>query len=146
MKSNQIIIIIFIAVVVGAAGFFGGMQYEKGKATSEQNAVGSGRYGRRFGQGGGASGTGMAPVRGSIVASDSESITVKLTDGSTKLVLLNNQTMIAKTTTGSKTDLTNGSQVLVIGSTNSDGSVTAQNIQLGGGMFGAGRYRPSPTQ
>jgi hypothetical protein len=38
--------------------------------------------------------------------------------------------MISKTQTTSKSDLTQGANVAVFGSPNSDGSVTAQNVQL----------------
>ena len=57
-------------------------------------------------------------------------------DGSSKIVNLTSQTTISKTTTGSATDLKSGETVTAIGTTNSDGSVTAQNVLVGnGGMM-----------
>lgn len=70
-------------------------------------------------------------VRGSrFISSDDKSITVKLQDGSSKIVLLTDTTSISKSTEGSKSDLKTGEKVAVFGTENSDGSVTAQNVQL----------------
>jgi len=57
-------------------------------------------------------------------------ITVKLEDGSSKIILLSEKTSINKASEGSITDLTAGEKVAVFGTTNADGSVTAQNIQI----------------
>ena len=77
----------------------------------------------------------MAPVRGQIVSSGDNTITVKLSDGSSKIVDLTSQTKINKATTGSVSDLKTGTTVTAIGTTNSDGSVTAQDVTIGNGMF-----------
>ena len=57
---------------------------------------------------------------------------VKMQDGSTKIVILSEQTSINKASEGSKEDLKTGEQVTAFGTENSDGSVTAQNISIGG--------------
>lgn len=79
---------------------------------------------------GGAGAPGFRPIVGQILSQDSTSITVKLPDGSSKIVMFSDTTPINKTALGSKTDLTTGTGVRIIGTTNSDGSVTAQDIQL----------------
>ena len=68
-------------------------------------------------------------------------MSVKIQDGSTKLVLFTDKTPISKATTGVTTDLQPGTTVLVFGQDNSDGTVTAQNIQLNpiAGAMGTGR-------
>lgn len=73
---------------------------------------------------------GIRPVNGEIIDKDNKSITVKLPDGQTKIVLLSEKTVVRKTQEGKTDDLKKGETVAVFGNENSDGSVTAQNIQL----------------
>ncbi|SRR6266404_1210434 len=139
--NNKIIIFSVIALLVGAgAGFFGGMQFQKGKTPARGQFGANGTFTRGAGRGGA---NGMA-VRGQIISADNNSVTVKMMDGSTKIVILSSGTMIGKTTTASASDLTNGSNVTVFGTTNSDGSITAQNVQIGNGMM-FGRPNGSPA-
>jgi len=87
-------------------------------------------------QGGtGGNRTGFRPVYGEIVSSDDKSITVKLQDGSSKIVLFSDATQINKAEKAGKNDLQTGQQVAVFGTQNSDGSITAQNIQLNPSSF-----------
>lgn len=147
MKTTHIVIMILVAVIALAGGFVGGMQYQKtqspaGRFATYQNG------GQRFGSGGGFGGgrnQNFRPVMGEILSSDDKSITVKMQDGSSKIVVLSSSTSITKSTSGSKTDLTTGTKVLVIGTTNSDGSVTAQEIQLNP-VFRMQMIRPTTTQ
>lgn len=67
---------------------------------------------------------------GEILSQDDKSITVKLADGSTKIIILGDSTTYSKTETGAKSDLKIGTQVGIFGTTNSDGSITASDIQL----------------
>jgi hypothetical protein len=69
-------------------------------------------------------------VNGEIIAADEKSITVKLQDGSSKIVLLSDKTEINKTASTTKEDLKVGEKVAAFGTENSDGSVTAQSVQL----------------
>lgn len=83
--------------------------------------------------------TGFRPVVGEIISKDDKSVTVKLQDGGSKIVLFSDGTSINKVSEGSKDDLKTGEQVGIFGTENSDGSVTAQNIQLNPiarGIFG----------
>ena len=85
---------------------------------------------------------------GSIVTNDGSTITIKLTDGSSKYVLYSASTTIAKSATGTSADLVAGETVRVSGSTNADGSITATQIQLGdlpGGVPGVGGPGATPT-
>ena len=140
MKKNSLIITILVAVIVGAVGFIGGMQYQK-----MQRGAG-GQFAGRNGAGrfGGNGGSGSAPVVGKITSSDANSITVQLSDGSSKIIILSSSTSINKQASGTKSDLKTGTNVLVLGTTNSDGSVTAQTIQLNPMMRGFGP-RPSAS-
>lgn len=129
MTQKSIIITIIVALIVGAGAFFGGMKFQQAQANnmrSTQFASAQGRFGQgRFGMRAG----GMATI-GKIVSADSNSITVQMQDGSSKIINISSSTKIVKTTIASISDLTNGTQVAVFGTTNSDGSVTAQNVQI----------------
>lgn len=74
--------------------------------------------------------TGARQVVGEVINKDETSFTVKLPDGSSKIVLFSGKTSFNKTQEGSMSDLKEGEKVGVFGTENTDGSVTAQNIQL----------------
>lgn len=126
MNKNLIIAILMI-LIAGGAGFFGGIKYQE----SRQQKVFR-NFGQRMGDGQrtlGIQGNGFRPVAGEIISIDDKSITVKMQDGSSKIVLLSENTQINKASEGTKEDLKVGEKVSVFGQTNTDGSVTAQNIQ-----------------
>lgn len=148
MNKNHYIITAVAALIVGVAAFFGGVYYQKSQGRAAlgnfRGQFAAGQFGGGTGAGGrGARFGGGGVVRGQILSSDSNSITVKLSDGSSKIIYLSGSTAITQTTTAEKSALTNGQTVLVIGSVNSDGSVTAQNIQLNPQIPG-GSPSPSP--
>lgn len=152
--KNPMIITIIVALVVGGAAFFGGMQYQKTQASSPMQGQFRGPNGQAPAggfQGRGGNSQGMQPVSGEIISQDDTSITVKLQDGSSKIVILSDDTNINKSSEGSKSDLKTGETVTAFGTTNSDGSVTAQNVSIGGNtMFRGGspgqNNQTAPTQ
>jgi hypothetical protein len=134
-NQHKISLIIIIALVA-AASFFGGMKYQQTRRSVNFR-------GQITGQGPGGNQTigngqrnGFRPVAGDIVSMDEKSITVKMQDGSSKIVLINDKTSINRTSDATKTDLTVGGKVSVFGMDNADGSVTASNIQLNPQMQG----------
>ena len=133
MKNmNPKIIGAVVGVIIIAGGsFYGGTAYAKSKTPTRGNGT-AGQFQRGTGAGG-ARGGGF--TSGDILSKDASSLTIKMMDGSTKIVLYSGSTMISKTTAGTAGDLTTGARVTVMGSANSDGSVTAQNIILGGAGF-----------
>jgi len=80
------------------------------------------------GQRPGGNGGGM--TSGEVISSDDESLTIKEQDGSTSIVYFSSSTAISKTVDGTSSDLTDGTNVIVSGTSNSDGSVTATTIQI----------------
>jgi len=128
--NKNLIITIVIAVLVGGVGFFAGMKYQQSKqrAFSRQLFPGAGQTGER--QGVGVNRQGFRAVNGEIISADEKSITVKLPDGSSKIVIVSESTQINKAEQASKEDLKVGEKVAVFGQGNSDGSFTAQNIQI----------------
>lgn len=127
-------ITLVVAIVFAAGGFFGGIKYQQTKVPSFVSRFGNGQTANgQFQRGNGNTNlnrNGFRPVSGEIVSADDKSITVKMQDGSTKIVLLSDATTYSKSSDGQKSDLTVGTQVAVFGSDNSDGSVTAQNVQI----------------
>ena len=121
------LITITVAVIALGVGFFGGMKYQQTKKVPQFNrSRGSGQF--RGGPGGNRSG--FRPVSGEIISVDDKSITIKLSDGSSKIVLISDSTNINKAEKVDKSTLQVGNPVAIFGQDNSDGSVTAQNIQL----------------
>jgi len=116
-----------LLIVVLGGGFYTGIKYQQ-----NQRGHGSqfGQMTQRMGQTRLPDGQDFRPMTGEIIGQDDESITVKLQDGSSKIILLTDTTAINKFTEGSKSDLKTGERVAVFGTENSDGSVTGQNIQL----------------
>lgn len=130
--NKTIIIAAVVVILAGVGGFVGGMYYQKSQTATRLAQFGAtgqgGQFYRRFGQGGGANGANV--VRGEVVSTDSNSITVKLPDGSSKIIVVGSSTAFMKSTSGALSDLKTGDTVMAFGTTNSDGSVTAQNVQI----------------
>jgi hypothetical protein len=132
-NNKSIVTLIVVALVALGIGFYGGVQYQLSKSGNTKMA---GNVQGGFPGGSGQPRTGKTggsqPVSGEITAVDSSSVTVKTQDGSSKIVLFSSSTKVNKTSEGSKSDLVKGEQVMVIGTTSTDGTVTAQSISVGG--------------
>lgn len=119
--------------MLAGLAFYGGMSYGKNLVAPQ---VPSGQMGSR--DFGGQAQNGMARrgaqsggfTGGEIVSKDDKSLTVKLRDGSSKIVFLSSSSEILKFVSGTLSDLQVGEQVAVTGSANNDGSITAQSIQV----------------
>jgi hypothetical protein len=142
--SKHVITTIVVAVVIGVVGFFGGAKYGEGKAkaVTPASATGTAGVGGFAGRAGGRGGAGGGLVTGQIIKQDASSITVQLPGSAgTKLVMFAPSTTVGRIATGTPADLTTGENVIVTGTANSDGSVSATSIQIrpsGMGGFGGG--------
>ena len=124
-------IIVVIVIIIGVA-FYGGMVYGKSTTPSMgQFANGqfpSGNQGER--------GAGMRNVAGSgftageIILKDATSVTIKMQDGRTKIALIATSTQVTKSSSGALSDLVVGTNITITGTSNSDGSITAQSVQI----------------
>ncbi len=136
-----------IAGLVGVAAFFGGTKYSDMQRTNQRGSMM-----RQFQNGQGAPNgasdfrgnrTGGRPVVGEVMSVDASTMTVKLADGTSKIVVLSETTTVSETASAEKTSIKVGSKVGAFGTDNADGSVTAQTVQLnpsfGVGMMGGGR-------
>lgn len=127
--NTKIIGGVVAAVVIAGGSFYGGMAYAQSKAPARgqfANAQLNGQFGDTRGT---RTGTGGF-TSGEILSKDASSMTIKMQDGSTKIVLVSTSTQVMKTAAGTLTDLSAGTSVVVTGSANSDGSVTAQSVQI----------------
>lgn len=137
---KKILPLIIVAIVlVGAGGFYGGMKYgasrqsASGGLTNFRNLSPEERQQRFQQMGGTGSGNRQAGdglVNGEIIAKDDKSVTVKLRDGGSKIIFYSASTEIGKFVSGTPNDLEIGEIVMVSGTVNQDGSLTASSIQV----------------
>lgn len=141
MDKKMVSGVLITLVVAGTAGFFGGMKYQQSKITSSfrtGNFAGTQGRGGMFQQGmqgaagarAGRQAAGGQFISGQVLSKDDKSITVKVGDTGSKIIFYSGTTSIGKITSGTMDDITVGKQLMVSGTTNSDGSITAQNIQI----------------
>jgi hypothetical protein len=144
MKNKKIMWGVVGAVVIAGAAFYGGDVYGKGSAMAARGNFAAGAFARGGATGAAGARAGGGAVAGQVISADATSITVKAADGSTKIILVGGSTEIMKTAAGTIKDLPVGANVVVTGSTNSDGSVTATSVQVrpAGMQFGG---RPATT-
>ncbi|MDD4412771.1 MAG: hypothetical protein PHR00_03960 [Patescibacteria group bacterium] len=128
--SKQLIIFIIIVLVVGAGCFYAGTKLNNN--SRKQFPIGQGNFngqGNRVNAGQAKNKT-SAMIGGEIVKKDDQSITIKLMDGGSKTVYFATSTQVAKSVDGTLADLSTGINVMVSGKTGTDGSVSAQYIQI----------------
>ena len=133
---------IIAGAVIGALTIAGGSFYAGVKYAGQSRAGRSGNFTQGFqgAPGGRSAGSGGGFIAGTIIAKDEASITIALggpnttstngTASGSKIVLYNASTQVGKFTTGAHSDLTVGAVVTIQGSQNTDGSITAQMIQI----------------
>lgn len=146
MQYTNIMVIGAVVVATGV-GFVGGTYYQKGQT----NMMGNGNFnfqerggnnqqpgGRSDGRGmnNGGNNNGMQGMRGGnmtsgeVTSMDDKSITVKMSDGSSKIVLLSESTTYSMSESTTKDKVTVGSKIAVFGTSTSDGSLTASSVEL----------------
>jgi hypothetical protein len=147
MQNKKIGLIVGVLVLIGIS-FYGGNKYAQAKGGNMGNRTFAARIGAegqmpgqrnfRNGMGGGSF------VAGKILAKDANSITLETanmmggtTQTGSKIVLYTDKVEVSKMVDGTVADLEVGKQVTVNGTPNSDGSLTAESIQL--------RNTPIPT-
>ena len=133
MTKYKVHIIWAVIVVVALVG---GILYGKG-SVGGQTAARSLASSTRSGYGRAAAG---GFVSGQIISVDANSMTVSLANGNSQVVFYSSSTQVMKPTIIPASDLTAGTRVMIGGTSNSDGSLTAQSIQVqtGTGFEGLG--------
>jgi len=152
--KNKILLIVAVAVIAAGGAFYGGMIYAKKgtsgiKGFSAQGGAAFGgqdfgnlsaadrqarfaEMGQRAGGKGAArvGGAGGGMASGEILSKDDKSITLKLGESGTKIIFFSDTSEITKSVAGAAADLEVGKTVMVSGTANEDGSITAKTIQL----------------
>ena len=129
MKKNNTLMLAIGAGIAVLLSFWGGVQYGKGSTATSLtgNSFQRGTFGTQ-GRRGGVSSANF--IMGEITNKDDKSITVKSRDGSSRFIFFSGTTQISKSTTGTTDDLLVGKEINANGTLNSDGSMTAQMIQI----------------
>ncbi|HNW71421.1 MAG TPA: hypothetical protein PKZ36_01055 [Candidatus Paceibacterota bacterium] len=147
MKNKKTIYLIAGFIILAVVSFYAGS-----KLSGSNNNGPQGQAGASFGPGGqnpntmeqkNQNGNGM--INGTVMAKDENSITVQLksptqsndtgknTDSSgsgSKIIFYTGTTTVSKTIDGAISDIEVGKNVNIIGTTNTDGSISAQNISI----------------
>ncbi|MDD4785075.1 MAG: DUF5666 domain-containing protein [Candidatus Shapirobacteria bacterium] len=143
MKTNQIIFVLILVIVFSATSFFIGTKYQQKKSAQDfTNSIVGGNF-QAMGRGmarndinpdsvvkNRGQAAGFRQTAGEIISLDDQSFNVKLADGSSKIVLFSESTIINQSIKASKEDLTVGTKVMVNGEINTDGSITSRNIEI----------------
>ena len=120
MSKKTIIIVALIAIV---AAFYAGTRYGGSQPSNLAQGGAAMRFRNRTGGAGGF-------VSGKILSLSGQSLTLTLPTGGSQLIILSTSTPITKTVSGSASDLAAGADVVITGTPNSDGSLTASMIEL----------------
>ncbi|MCX6715208.1 MAG: hypothetical protein NTX72_05355 [Candidatus Uhrbacteria bacterium] len=123
--------------VILILAFYGGMQYQKSKTPTFGGGNRTGMMQTGGVYGGGTNG-GNRPGRmmnggfasGDILSKDDKSVTIKLRNGGSQIILLSDKTQVVKADQGALTDLSVGQALTITGTANQDGSITAESIQI----------------
>jgi len=135
LSKKSLGLVLVVILVVGLGSFYGGIVYSKSKNNSTRMMnpnLRAGQFGgerienrspRNIMNGGGF-------TAGEIISKDDKMVTIKLQNGGSKIVFVGESTKVLKSAQGTFTDLVVGQLVTVNGTPNTDGSVTAESIQL----------------
>lgn len=139
MKNQSMIVACSITAVIAASlGYYGNNFYLQSQRNTRFGMAGNRVINGQNFNGAGRDNFGSSQpqmmrngiVAGEVTAKDDKSITVKLADGSSKIIILSSTTNYRISNDSKIDDVEVGKTVSVFGTTNSDGSTTATSIEL----------------
>ena len=147
--TNQKIVIacVITAVIAGGVGYVGGVKISSlkrasmfgnrsGQAMTMRNGNGDNtQKGKTIGNTPNMMGRGGATT-GEVTAKDDKSMTVKMSDGSSKIIILSEKTVYRISEESSVSNVSEGTKVAVFGEIGNDGSVTATTIEINPALTG----------
>jgi hypothetical protein len=119
-KGSGVVVLVVVLLLAGGA-FWGGVKYGQSSRPKRMDNVRLGSLNTT---------NGGEMMSGEILSKDESSVTVKLTEGGSKIIFLTSETKINKMASIGLGDLAVGEQVSVNGKTNTDGSLSATNISV----------------
>lgn len=142
--SVQVPVLVVVALVIAGGSFYGGITYAKTTVKKSSVNAAAAQFRQGMGAGAGAVGAGMRQggartfgaggmggfVNGEVASKTNSGFTVKLRDGGSKVVVVASSTTIGKMASGSIDDISEGTGIVVTGTSNSDGSITATTVQI----------------
>lgn len=130
---NNKITVAIIGIVVTGTAFYGGIKYDQQNNTASlrnavmQRGIGNSGSTRTNLRGSGLNGN---FISGEVLSMDDKSITLQMRDGGSRIIFISGSTSVTKSDSGTFADISAGKQISVTGKINSDGSVTAESIQI----------------
>jgi hypothetical protein len=139
--SNQKIILActITAVVAGTLGYVGGVKMSGMRRTVQ---FGGGERNVMMTRGGEGNSTAQKPsgnvgrimgprsTIGEVIAKDANSMTVKMNDGSSRIIILSDKTTYRISSDANLDKIEVGTKIAAFGETGSDGSITATSIEI----------------
>lgn len=134
MKSISLSIPVLMAgiLILSGGSFYGGIKYQFSKTPTQTSAPGQRDFANRVGamRGSGSQRGGNGFVSGPILSKDTNTLTITDRSGGSKIVIFSSSTKIGKIADGTLNDLVTGTDVVVNGTANPDGSITATMVQV----------------
>jgi hypothetical protein len=135
MNKKTIISVAAAIITSGGLGFITGSNLDKKESSNVrkeqigdfQNMRGTGQVGSAI-PGGKGMGGGM--VSGEVLSIDGQSITIKIQNGGSKIVLVPDDVKVTKSVSTDRSDIKQGENITVIGKANGNDSISAESIQI----------------
>lgn len=139
--NKNIIVFVVLMIILATGGFYAGMQYQLQKRTGQfGNSTFGGRFITRS-----PNGQNSRSIRGQVINLSSGNLTLKLPDGTTRIVILSSSTTFVQSVKINKNDLKTGDAVSIFGVANSDGSLTAKDVLINPGRQSKSFGSEQPT-
>jgi hypothetical protein len=132
MKNQNIPVLLIVALICLGAGFFAGQNMSSKKSPM---GIDRAQFGGQLQGRGGNPQSGAGQIRGGqvigeITSIDSDKLTIKEINGSSKIILVSGETSIVKSSPSNISDLKIGTKIAVFGKANTDALISAQSIQV----------------